>query len=263
MQTIDFPRAYVRFRIDLAAQPAITLSHKAPTTLNNVRINLECRTTITDPPGKTTEFVLGAACKTERVGAPKDLWLEPNANFNLVASREDFLVIKSWQKCGMGVKLVPETLGVQPERQVGKVKDAWVGFSVDTPSAPATELTTIEEIIAAIRGDRPIVSRTEYTQAGHRVVIEHPVKSINYSERENVYQTDTGPVVLPDLSEARLAKEGGLIGTLDMAYSAFNARDWAEFIVKVPTALSPDIKVNHYSKPVHIDGTRNSLLLVD
>ena len=40
MDTLDFAHSYLRFRVDLAAQPAITLSHKMPTTVNNVRINL-------------------------------------------------------------------------------------------------------------------------------------------------------------------------------------------------------------------------------
>src|SRR5262245_23557219 len=118
MQSIDFSRSYLRFEIDLKKQAAITLSHKPPTTLNQVRINIECTCELTNrASGQKTRYALGASCKTEQVGAARDLWLVPNADFMLTASTEEFLVVKSWQKHNMGVKRFPETLGVQPERQ--------------------------------------------------------------------------------------------------------------------------------------------------
>ena len=97
---------------------------------------------------------------------------------------------------------------------------------------------------------------------GYEVVIEHPVKTINTSEREGVYQTDTGPVLLPDLRDARIAGEAALVGCLDLAYSAFNARDWAEFIVMAPTPLTSELSVNHYSLPRRIEHVRNTLWML-
>ena len=261
MHTIDFSRSYLRFRIDLSEQPAITLSHKPPTTVNNVRINVECRCDIEDrAAGGTTAYALGASCKTERVGGPGPLWLEPNADFQLVASRDDFLVIKSWQKCDMGVKRYPEHLGVQPERQAGRVKEAWTSFSIDWKPAEGRELKEIGQIIEATRGDRPLVSRTEYTDGPRRVVIDHPVKTINYSERENVFQTDTGPILLPDFS--RLKAGQPQIEALELAFSAFNAPTWVEFIVNAPTPVAPGVNVNHYSKPRRIENVKNSIIEV-
>ena len=112
MNTYDFNRSYLRFRVDLNQQAAITLSHKMPTTVNNVRITVECRCEIVDrKKNSRTVYALGASCKTERVGVPRDLWLEPNADFCLTASTEEFLIMKSWQKNDMGVKRVPEHLG--------------------------------------------------------------------------------------------------------------------------------------------------------
>jgi hypothetical protein len=260
--THDFARSYIRFRVDLAAQSAITLSHKPPTTVNNVRIGIECRCELIHrPTGVRRVYALGASCKTERVGAARDLWLEPNADFCLVLSAEEFLIIKNWQKCNMGVMRFPPTLGVQPERQIGDPREAWVDCAVSFREVPAAaELGDFAAIIDAIRSERPLVSRTEYDDGDYRVSIDHPVKTINYSEREGVYQTDTGPVLLPDLSPARLTAEPALIGCLDLAYSAFNAREWAEFIVQAPTAVSADTAVNHYSRARRIEHTRNVLL---
>jgi hypothetical protein len=263
METLDFSRSYLRFRVDLEAQPAITLSHKMPTTVNNVRINIECRCEITDRrDNRRTVYALGAACKTEQVGAPRDLWLEPNADFSLIASAEEFLILKSWQKNDMGVMRNPPTLGVQPERQTGNVAEAWTAFGIDFQDASGRHLDSVESIIEGIRGDRPLISRTAYNDGDYHVVIEHPVKTINYSERENVFQTDTGPILLPDLSAARLSSEHKFIGCFDLAYSAFNAPDWAEFIVNVPTPLSPEISVNHYSRTRRIEGAENMIIEV-
>lgn len=260
-ETIDFSRSYFRFRVDLAAQPAITLSHKMPTTVNNVRIDLECRCELTNKKtGLSRVYGLGASCKTERVGSDKDLWLIPNADFAPVVSDVDFLIIKSWQKKGMGVMRNPPSLGPQPERQVGLVKEAWATSSVEFRMVPGRALAGIGEIIQAIRGDRPLVSHTEYEQGDYRVVIDHPIKTINYSERENVFQTDTGPILLPDLSAERLSREESLVGCFDLAYSAFNAANWAEFIVNVPTELTAGVSVNHYAKPVRIEGTKNVVM---
>ena len=60
---------------------------------------------------------------------------------------------------------------------------------------------------------------------------------MNANERDMVYQTDTGPVLFPDLS----AEPENLLTTLELAYSAFNCPDWVEFIVRVPTAISDDL----------------------
>ncbi len=261
MTTYDFARSYLRFRVDLAEQAAITLSHKPPTTVNNVRIGIECRCELIHrPSGVKRIYALGASCKTERVGASRDLWLEPNADFCLTLSDQEFLIIKNWQKCNMGVMRFPPSLGVQPERQIGNPREAWVESSVTFREVPAARtLDSVETIIAAIRTDQPIVSHTEYDDGDYRVVIDHPVKTINFSEREGVFQTDTGPILLPDLRPARLAAEPSLIGCLDLAYSAFNARDWAEFIVLVPTPVSEAITVNHYSQPRRVTGACNVL----
>ncbi len=80
-------------------------------------------------------------------------------------------------------------------------------------------------------------------------MVEYPVKTMNANERDMVYQTDTGPVLLPDLS----AETENFLTAMELAYAAFNCADWIEFIVRVPTAISDDLSVFHYSKPVRMD----------
>ena len=225
--------------------------------MNHVRILLECRCVITDTrSGEDTQFVLGAACKTERVGVDRDVWTEPNADFNPVVSDADYLIIKSWDRCDKGVLLYPPRLGVQPERQVGKAVEAWVLHRSDLTWKDGKVLETTEHITEAVFNNRAISARTEFDLDGqHRVALEYPVKTINVSDRDGHYQVDTGPVLFPDLS---LGGET-MIANLRLAYVAHNSPDWAEFIVNVPTPLTGEIAVHHYSKPQRVDA-QNTML---
>ena len=81
MRLLEFGRSTILFRIDLDVLPPKTLSHKPPFAMNNARIQIDsvCRVTERDT-GRVHTFVLGGDCKTERVGATADLFLEPNAD---------------------------------------------------------------------------------------------------------------------------------------------------------------------------------------
>lgn len=263
MQTIGFDRSFIRFRIDQLLQPPITVTHEMPTTVNNVRINVESRCELIDLKSeRSSVYLLGASCKTERVGAQRDCWLQPSADFCLVASDEEFMAIKSWaSSCIMGDKH-PYAVGTPQERQAGLVRDAWPEFRLQLRPAQGRPLTSIEAIIAAIQGDKPIVAHTEYTQGDYRVVIDQPVKTINYSEREGVYQTDTGPIIVPDLSPQRLARCERLVECFDLAFSTFNSENWVEFIINTKTPVADGVTVNHYSEPRRVEPAQNVLLEV-
>jgi hypothetical protein len=261
MQTFDFSRSFLTFRVDLETQPAVTLSHVPPTTVNNARIQIECICTLThQETTKSTQYVLIASCKTERVGAERDLWLEPNGDFCLVASSEDFMIIKSWQQRDMKIQRHPASLGYQKERQTGKVSEAWTSFRIAPVSVQGRPLETTEDIIDAPFRDAVLTARTAYSEGGYDVCIDYPVKTFNVSEKEMVYQTDTGPVIVPDLSPARRAASNSLVECFDLAYSAFNCPDWSEFVINVPTPLTQEISVDHYAKPRRIEGARNTLV---
>ncbi|MFA5865787.1 MAG: hypothetical protein WC975_14025 [Phycisphaerae bacterium] len=261
MELCDFSKSFLTFRIDLTKRPAITVSHKPPTTLNNARIQLECVCDLTNRiTGKATRYVLGASCKTERVGVVRDIWTQPNADFCPIVSCEEAMLVKSWQKNDMGVKRYPESLGVQPERQVERVADAWDSLKIHIVETPAYVLSTVDRIIAAVFDHKCLVGRLEYDDGDYHVRIDHPIKTINVSERDNLFQTDTGPVLLPDFS--RLKKDGFLIEVFDLAYSAFNDSAWSEFIVNVPTPIADGLSVNHYSKTRRIENMLNQIFTI-
>jgi hypothetical protein len=198
-------------------------------------------------------FALGASCKTERVGAPDNLWLQPNADFCLIASDEDFLVIKQFAHRGLSAG------AGALERQSGKVAEAWKSFRFEVARTEATELNGFDEIFDATMANRILVARTEWQENGYAVCLEYPVKTFNVTERERVYQTDTGPNLLPDLSPERLSAGQSLADCFDLAFSAFNAPDWIEFVINTPQPVADGVEVDHYQQPRRIDNVRNSL----
>ncbi|MBX3010120.1 MAG: hypothetical protein KF832_01390 [Caldilineaceae bacterium] len=259
MQVPDLLHSFLTFRVDLLKQAAITVSAKPPFTLNNARILLEARCLIHDrQTDVTTEYVLGASCKTEQVGLQADLWLQPNADFCCVLSTTDFLILKSWDKNDKGVLFYPPERGPQPERQLGKVAAAFDRIKIKVQMVEGERLPTTDAIVQATLADELLVGRIEFTALDrYAVTLDFPIKTINANEREEIYQTDTGPILFPDFS---LPFEH-VIETFQLAYVAYNAPDWAEFILRVPTALTEEISVNHYSKTVRL-ATQNAIVQI-
>ncbi len=95
------------------------------------------------------------------------------------------------------------------------------------------------------------MARTAFTSGGYRVELEHPIFTINVSERYDFFQTDTGPVLYPDLEKPF----SGLADSLYLVYSAFNGPDWVEFIVQRRTPVAEGVTVSHYSESVTIAST--------
>jgi hypothetical protein len=116
----DFERSCLRFRIDTKKKAPKTVSRKLPMTLNNVRMLLDARAVITHKSsGRVHDLVLTSSCKSEQVWVNRDIWHQPNADMLMLASRDEFLVYKRWDKADKGVMLYPPSLGVQPGEAAG------------------------------------------------------------------------------------------------------------------------------------------------
>jgi hypothetical protein len=252
VKVLDYARSSLMFRIDTLVKPPITASHKPPFSLNNARILLESTCWITDErDGRTRRFIHGASCKTERVGVTGDIWMQPNADFVPIASEERILVLKTYARQGDSIPLWPEGRGQQNEVQQETLDDAYTGFSVDLTEVEGELLPDAKAIVNASLAAERLVARTTMRHGPYSAVIEYPVKTINANERDWIYQTDTGPHLLPDLSR----DADDLLGGMRLAYSAFNVPEWIEFIVRVPTRVTDDVLVWHYSKSERADVT--------
>ena len=255
----NFAASFLTFRVDWNLKQVLTSSHKPPFTLNNARIQIESTCQITDRvSGAAETYVLGASCKSEFVGVDRDMWTEPNADFCIILSAESFLILKSWDRNNKGVMRYPASLGVQPERQSGRVSDTYERVRINLRTAPAQILDSTEAIVQATLADDILVGRCAFTlHDRYDIEIDFPIKTMNANEREWVYQTDTGPILFPDLH----ADSDNWIDSLYLAYVAFNKVDWAEFILQVPTSLNESISVNHYSRAVQMK-TQNAIYRV-
>jgi len=157
------------------------------------------------------------------------------------------------------VMLYPPSLGEQPHRQSGLVKDAYAKLSIDVCRAPGQLLETVPQVIDAAFAKRPLVAVTQFvTDDGYNVRLEYPVKTINIGDRELFYQTDTGPVLYPE----QPSRPDLPIESFQLAYIAANSPDWAELLLDVPTPVSTDTTVLHYSKPLRID-CQNALIALN
>jgi hypothetical protein len=116
--------------------------------------------------------------------------------------------------------------------------------------AVVTELDTWEKVRDATAAGIPIVTQTELHNAetGLRAIIECPCKTMNISQPKRMYQVDTGPVALPDLTR----RYDPQIESLSLAFIAFNAPDIAYFVTDSPTPITIAGKevasIHHYSK---------------
>ena len=250
MHTPDFSRSFLTFRIDTLKKPTQTGSHKPPYSLNNARIQIECRLKVTDKKSNDVQaFVLGASCKTERVGVPGNIWTEPNADFAPIFSETQFMHVKTYARAGEGVELYPPGSGMQSERQIGMIAEAFDDVRIDVVECAGTVLPSAGAIVQATLNNTVLNARTTLESDRYVAVLEYPIKTMNGNERDDIYQTDTGPNLFPDLS----CEPEEMLQRLQFAYSAFNCEDWIEFLVRKPTAVSDDIDVYHYSQPVRCD----------
>lgn len=255
-EVTDFSRSYVRWRIDTMKKPALTVSRPLPMTLNNVRAPLDARAVLTEQAtGLEREYVLTVSCQAEQVWVKRDVWHDPPADMCMIAGHNEFMIVKRWDRTEKGVMRHPVTLGVQPERQVDDPVKCFDRYGIDRATRHGRLLEDIDAIVNALSTSGPVVAQTEYVTAGFRVLLEYPVKVVNFSERERYYQVDTGPVLLPDPDKAGRP----LIGCMQMAFVAHNSRDWAEFLISAPTPVGPDIKVHHYSRVVRLENVVNRL----
>ena len=260
MRVPDFQRSFLTFANDDDRKESKTRSHTAPYRFNAARIQLESVCTLSSCCGVIHRYVLGASCKSEIVGLDRDLWLHPNADFCPVASESEILIIKSWITNQTEVMLEPPTLGPQLERQIGLTSDLFSDFEIRIVEADGEVLDSTERIIEATYAQRPLVARLQYEDAGYRVCIDHPVKTMNVNPRDGVFQTDTGPILLPDFT--RMQDQGLLVSVFELAFVAFNRPAVAEMVIRRPTALTDEgaLTSNHYEETRRIDAMENQVL---
>jgi hypothetical protein len=231
MQPIDYGRSFVTTHADF----------------NSPRFLIESRCRIIDDNAGTSEdFCQGASCKSEDTFAERDLFYEENYDFLPVFGETQGIIFR--RKAFLN----------ENYRSVQPVESMWGGpiFRLVDPEA-VRELATTQDIREATHAGLPIVTQTEISNEATslRALIECPVKTMNISDERDLYQVDTGPVLFPDLSQAYDTPAD----RLSLAFIAFNAPHFADFVIEAPTPLLCDGeevgRVHHYSRRVSLKAT--------
>jgi hypothetical protein len=228
---------------------------------NRVRLAIESRTRfIDDRRGVTEDYYQCASCKSEYTFAKEDLFQDDNFDFLPIFGPEFGVIFrrKAW--------LNPNYKSVQ------RVSEMWEGPLYDgvrrAKSCRELSLDDSAAIADATLGNLSLVGRTEVINEAtrQRVIYEYPVKTMNINRDNGWYQTDTGPIAFIDVS----TPVGRAADSISLAYSAFNAPHFTDFVIECPTpatqprtsATEPPVLVNHYSKRVSL-AARNRLFVID
>ena len=223
---------------------------------NQVRLWIESRTRIIDEnSGVEEDYLQAGSCKSEHTFAPKDLFVKDNYDFMPIFGPERSVIFrrKAW--------LNPNYADYRP------TSGMWGGPKYHLVEVESyEEVKSNQEVLEAAHSFEPIVGQTEIwnNKTKLRAIIEYPVKTLNNNIEDDIYQVDTGPVGLPDLSKTC----DHHIERFSLAFVAFNVPEFADFVIESPTAIREDgaegkeiCRVRHYSKIISLEA-RNRLYLL-
>jgi len=219
--TIDFGRSFVTF--------------VTPGRANNARIQVEACFEWEDSQACTVEeLFLVASCKSEDTYASKDLFRSPNYDFCGVFNEREYSIIRTHANAA------------DDAPDVGPVQGRFERVYSQLSPCEADELHDGASVAAATLEGRPIVARTQINSPDdrYRCAMQYPVKTMNANDIRDIYQVDTGPVPFPDW-EANCEVTAG---RFSLAYVAFNAPHFADFVILEPTEIAPGVLTRHYSR---------------
>ena len=222
-------------------------------TSNAVRFWVESRTILYDDraSSKLVLYQCGS-CKSEHTFAKTNLLHEDNYDFMPIYGGEDMLILRRHASVR------------DRYRELRKVTDAWGEPIMQLHyGRTVTELTTFEQIRDVTAGDTPLAAQTEIVneRTGLRCVMEYPVKTMNISVDNSIWQVDTGPIAFPDLTR----RFDVPVDSVRLAFAVFNAPHFCDFVIEQPTPVLECKRelcsVYHYSNPVSF-AAKNRVLAV-
>ncbi len=220
---------------------------------NEVRFWIESRTRIVDDvEGVCEDFYQTASCKSENTFGEKDLFLRDNYDFLPIFSARHGLIFRRHAYLS------------DRYRDTRPYEEMFGGYDLHlVEGSSVRELPSNSAVREETYRFAPLVSQTGIGNGGTglRALIECPVKTMNTRREDDIYQVDTGPLAFPDLSERRER----LVDCLALAFVAFNAPHFADFVIEAPTVVDaghPDLQVRHFSEIVSLPA-RNRLFAVE
>lgn len=237
MKSCDFSRSFITF----------VTKNRA----NNARIQVEARCSIFDNETKKTEdYFLVASCKGEDTYGKGNLFFIPSYDFCMIYSMDEFMIIRTHYNAE------------RDNRTVGYNRGHFLDVHFNIQMIPANILKCNEEIVSATFANHVLNGYTEIHDADGKycAMIEFPIKTMNVNDIENMYQVDTGPILLPDFA----MRNSHTIECFKLTYAAFNRADEVYFVIQEPTPITEGSseKVSFYSKVIRMD-SKNLILDLD
>jgi hypothetical protein len=161
--------------------------------------------------------------------------------------------IKTFARAGTKAQAYPPGSGEQSDRLTARIVDTFVDAHLDLVEREGERLADGKAIVDSILANDVIVGVHRLSTDRYDVEIEYPAKTINGNERDIVYQTDTGPILWPDLAR----DPDDLLPGLELAFTAANAPDWAQIIVRRRTEIADGVEVYHYADSIRVEGIAN------
>ena len=210
-----------------------------------VRILIDSRCEIINNETESSEwFYLITPCRTEWMYRDDILW-QDNPNLEFVG-----IFSETHHKSGH-VQVPNKSRPKQDMNTVGKTSEDLKDFHTNLSFYNSSvELNNDSDVIKATLDLTPIVATTEIESPDgkYKVVIEYPIKTMNYVEDRSRFQVDTGPIIFPDF-DVNSNKD---IEKLQLAFVCYNNRSIAEFVSRVPTTVGNSdtniIETMEYSK---------------
>lgn len=242
MNCYDYARSYLYFRSD-------RVNHTP-----RLQVDASCK--LADREGRVREFFMTCACIGENMYVPKNLAQTPTCEFIFIAEPGcEYAYLKKYADAQRDLR---EAHRVGEAMKTHSGKPATV-LSVHVAMAKYKKvktLVTLEEIQEAHQSHRPINGRTSYLGEDGRtqVILEYPVKLLNLAHDKPLWQVDTGPILIPDLSAAGPVEGPGflMVSRLTAAYLLYNSWSGAEAAVRRETqvGVSGDqvFSTAHYSE---------------
>jgi len=210
---------------------------------NNARLQVESACTLTDAAsGNVEEYLFFASCKSEHTFAKDHLFCDDNYDFCGIFSGDEYAIFRTHATHSSGYR----EEGLWRDRfQEVRQQVSWTDGVVLPDAAAIVEATLRNEIL---------VGQVEIGGPGHTLhaTLEFPVKTMNANDDEVLWQVDTGPVAFPDLD----MEVKSSISRLSAAYVAYNAPDFADFVVQgafqTESTGGEAVDVTHYGRTTSV-----------
>ncbi len=221
---------------------------------NTARLELDALCTITDrKSNRSTRFALTAPCICENMYQEKDLIQVPTGEFRMIASEEEYRILKDYPSHDLDADIARRKDAVHPtfDGRTGRLTELVIHVAA---AGAVREVRSYEELRDAVLGNLRFVGITELTNAAGTLSarMEYPIRTSNILAPKGLWQLDAGPVLFPDFVRPTRM----MVELFARAYIVMNSFSWAEIVVHQPAPIMKDGKqiaiAGNYHAPVRI-----------